>query len=232
MFGIDGASMVAAPTEAMLSALRRHHTVRVPTRVIPNGRSPELFRPTQKEPLVLSAGRLWDDAKNATAVERVSCDICWPTAIAGMEAEPGSSRAKKDGGFVGALRLGRVDEADLAAWMGRAAIFALPARYEPFGLAPLEAALAGCALVLGDIDSLHEVWGDAALFVPCDDDEVLAETLNAVIHDSMLRATMAARARQRAMEFRPGRMAAAYRSTYVELAAMGRAPAGEASRCA
>ncbi len=32
----------------------------------------------------------------------------------------------------------------------------LPARYEPFGLSVLEAALSGCALVLGDIPSLRE----------------------------------------------------------------------------
>ena len=52
--------------------------------------------------------------------------------------------------------------------MGRAAIYALPARYEPFGLSILEAALSGCALVIGDIPSLREIWADAALFVPSD----------------------------------------------------------------
>jgi glycogen(starch) synthase len=41
----------------------------------------------------------------------------------------------------------------------------LPARYEPFGLSVLEAALSGCALVLGDIASLREVWGGAACYV-------------------------------------------------------------------
>ena len=34
----------------------------------------------------------------------------------------------------------------------------LPARYEPFGLSILEAALSGCALVLGDLPSLRELW--------------------------------------------------------------------------
>ena len=43
--------------------------------------------------------------------------------------------------------------------MARASIYALPARYEPFGLSILEAALSGAALVLGDIPSLREVWG-------------------------------------------------------------------------
>ena len=51
----------------------------------------------------------------------------------------------------------------MAAHGCEAAIFARPARYEPFGLAILEAAQAGCALVLGDIPSLRELWADAAL---------------------------------------------------------------------
>ena len=62
--------------------------------------------------------------------------------------------------------LGRLSAGELADWYARAAIYALPARYEPFGLSALEAALSGCALVLGDIPSLREIWGDAALFVP------------------------------------------------------------------
>ena len=36
--------------------------------------------------------------------------------------------------------------------------------YEPFGLAPLEAALCGCAVVANDIGSLREVWGEAAIY--------------------------------------------------------------------
>lgn len=36
--------------------------------------------------------------------------------------------------------------------------------YEPFGIAPLEAALCGCTVVANDIASLREVWGDDALY--------------------------------------------------------------------
>ena len=44
------------------------------------------------------------------------------------------------------------------------AIYICTSQYEPFGLAPLEAALCGCAVLASDIASLHEVWGDAALY--------------------------------------------------------------------
>ena len=69
--------------------------------------------------------------------------------------------------------LGRLPAQLISGWYERAAIYALPARYEPFGLSVLEAASQGCALVLGDIASLRENWDDAAVFVPPDDGEDL-----------------------------------------------------------
>ena len=43
-------------------------------------------------------------------------------------------------------------------------IYVAASRYEPFGLAALEAALCGCAIVARDIPSLREVWGEAAVY--------------------------------------------------------------------
>jgi glycosyltransferase involved in cell wall biosynthesis len=65
--------------------------------------------------------------------------------------------------------------------MERAAIYVLPARYEPFGLSALEAALSGCALVLGDLPSLREIWGETAVFIPPDDSEALHSAVSALI---------------------------------------------------
>jgi glycosyltransferase involved in cell wall biosynthesis len=74
---------------------------------------------------------------------------------------------------------GALDQAGVADLFGRASIFVSPARYEPFGLAPLEAALAGCALVLSRLESLQEVWGGSATYVPPDDPSALASALAA-----------------------------------------------------
>jgi glycosyltransferase involved in cell wall biosynthesis len=119
--------------------------------------------------------------------------------------------------------LGRLAPRELAEWMGRAAIYALPARYEPFGLSVLEAALAGCVLVLGDIPSLREVWGDAAVFVPPDDVDALVAALELLRREPGRRARFAACARVRALEYLPARMAARYLSAYVSLARARRA---------
>jgi glycogen synthase len=114
-------------------------------------------------------------------------------------------------------RLGRLSPATLAAWLGCAAIFALPARYEPFGLSALEAGLAGCALVLGDIPSLRDIWDGAALFMPPEQPAALADTLRGLIKHAAHREHWARQARRRALEYTPERMAQAYVALYAEL---------------
>ena len=99
-----------------------------------------------------------------------------------------------------------------------ASIFAAPARYERFGLCPLDAALAGCSLVLGEIASLREVWCGGALYVDPEDDEALAATLTRLIEDDALRRGYAERASARARDYTPERMADAYVDAYALLA--------------
>ena len=198
--GLTAADAVVAPTAAMLRALHRHYAFTTESHVIPNGRRTPPAR--AKRPLVISAGRAWDEAKNIAAVERVAPRLPWPVRIAGE----GSA-------------LGHVEQQVLEAWVGEASIFALPARYEPFGLGALEAAGAGCALVLGGVASLHEVWGDAAAYVDPDDDTALADTLLRLIEDTPLRKRYARAAQTRALELTPERMAAAYLALYDRLTA-------------
>src|SRR5207244_2094865 len=89
---------------------------------------------------------------------------------------------------------------DLAAYR-RAAIFAAPARYEPFGLGILEAAASGCALVLGDIPSLRENWEGAAVFVPPGDAAGWRTALRDLSEDEGDRELWAFAAQQRARGF-------------------------------
>ncbi len=159
---------------------------------------------------MLAAGRFWDAAKNLAALDGAADGLEWPVYVAGDCRHP-------DGGEMQPRHvrpLGRLTPADLGQRMGHAAIYALPARYEPFGLSALEAAYAGCALVLGDIPSLREVWGDAATYVPPDDADALRAALQALIADPVQRRCLGQRARQRAHQFTPERMAHAYLEAY------------------
>lgn len=211
--GLRAADAVCAPTQSVLHDLTENYRFGGEgfggggfggrAYVVPNGRAPS--RATYpKEPLVAGLGRFWDQAKNVSALERVSDRLPWPVTVAG----PGTPT-------------GRLTQAQAAALLARASIFASPARYEPFGLAALEAAQAGCALVLGDLASQRELWGDAALYVPPDDDEAIAGALELLCTDAPLRLEMAGRARRRADRYTPEAMADALLRVYAAILPAG-----------
>jgi glycosyltransferase involved in cell wall biosynthesis len=64
------------------------------------------------------------------------------------------------------------------------------------------------------------VWGDAAVFVPPDQPNVLAEVLQRLITDVSWREFMAQRARARALRYTPERMAQEYVALYAQLMRM------------
>ena len=212
--GLHAADLVVAPTQAMLSSLERHYGRLRRSRVVPNGRDAALFSPADKQPFILAVGRLWDEAKNIAMLDKVAPSLSWPIYVAGEERHPVAGRVH----YRSVRPLGRLSPPVLASWLSPAAIYALPARYEPFGLSVLEAGLAGCALVLGDIPSLREIWDGAALFVPPDDADMLRTTLLTLSWDrSYLLAWLGARARARALQYTLERMLAGYLGAYEEL---------------
>ncbi|HET9949315.1 MAG TPA: glycosyltransferase family 4 protein [Longimicrobiales bacterium] len=211
--GLRGADVVVAPTRHMLDCLRRHYGDLPRTAVVPNGRSARRFHPAPKQGFVLACGRYWDEAKNLAALEWAAPRIPWPVEVIGPLRSP-------DGGSppVRWVRhLGPRPWQAVAQRLGRAAICAHPARYEPFGLVPLEAALSRCCLVLGDTPSLRELWEDAALYVPPDEPAALADALGLLIGSPKLREELAAAAYARALRMTPAAMADAYLRVYHDL---------------
>jgi glycosyltransferase involved in cell wall biosynthesis len=208
--GLDAASAVVSPSRAMLDCLRREYGPVRRACVISNACAQPAAVENERKPFVLAAGRLWDRAKNIEALDRIATSIPWPIRVAGPSVRPGGEAQS----FGGLSELGCLDEKALGSTMSHASIFASPARYEPFGLAALEAAARGCALVLGDIPSQREIWGDAAVLVSPEDDAALANALRALIDDPDRRSALAARARARSTEFSPARMATEYFTLY------------------
>lgn len=212
--GLAAAGAVVAPSLDMLTALRRWYGNDRGS-VVPNCRRAGWVNERSEERLVLAAGRVWDEAKNLAVVDRVASRIGWPVVIAGSAQRPDGGRGPEPGG---ARWLGELSFHDLAGWLHRAPLFVLPARYEPFGLGALEAGLAGCTLVLGDIGSLREVWRDAAIYVDPEDEDQLAHTLDALAGDCGRRAELGHRARLRAAAYTPMRTALGYLDAYRSLA--------------
>jgi glycogen synthase len=213
--GLTAATRIVAPTAAVLDDLeRRYLRLDDNAAVIPNGVDLAAFSPLLKRPVVLAAGRIWDMAKNLAALDAVAPELAWPVEIAGDVEHPESGIA----GFANVRLLGRLSPTRLALQFGVASIFAAPARYEPFGLAILEAAAAGCALVLGDILSLRENWDGAAVFVDPGDRSALQSAVKRLIANADQRLSLAAAAQSRARHFTLHRTARAYASLYHDLA--------------
>ena len=208
--GLAAADLVVAPTAAMLRALDEHYGKVGRGWVIHNARDPDDFLPAPKTPRIFAAGRAWDEAKNLAALDAVAPRVPWPISVAGDCRHPGGQWAS----FTHVHCLGKLDVARMQTELQESAIYALPARYEPFGLSALEAGLCGCALVLGDIPSLREVWGDAAVFVEPGDQDALANTLNALIADDARRSELGRRARVRGLTYTPEKMAGRYLEAY------------------
>jgi glycogen(starch) synthase len=210
--GLGSADAVTAPTQTILSALGAIYGPFAAADPIPNGRT--LRYPARpKEPLIFSAGRLWDAAKNIAVLEQAAGSVRWPIYAAGQRQHPNGQVMELKN--VQTLELLTAEQ--VASWMAAASIFVLPSRYEPFGLSALEAAICECALVLGDIPSLREVWGPAALYAQPDDAAAVIRQIQRLIDSPALLKLYAERAVQRARCFSAGRMAVGYVRLYTEL---------------
>jgi glycosyltransferase involved in cell wall biosynthesis len=189
--------------------------------VIYNGRSPLLFNPhMSKTDGIVSVGRLWDSGKQVSLLLHGKANL--PITIAGTEQHPddvfreGSPFALADRGRV--HMLGPQSEDQLRHLFGKAAIYAATSCYEPFGLAPLEAALSRCALVVNDLPSFREIWGDAVCYFNVNDSDSLFAELNRLAQDRERRLTFANLAYNRARQyFNADRMVDDYLNLYLRL---------------
>jgi glycogen synthase len=206
--GLCAADCIVAPTRAMLAALEKHYGSLPHAAVIANGCDAAAFPHPAKQPIVATGGRIWDLAKNVAAVRAIAPALPWPLEVAGAAERTAAP----------------TPHTEILALLSRASIFALPARYEPFGLLPLEAAWSECALVLGDIASLREVWADAAVYVDPGDPAALRAALESLIDDPARLCACARAARRRAELYTAAAMAQRYSALYRSL--------GESRRCA
>jgi glycosyltransferase involved in cell wall biosynthesis len=208
--GLAAANAVVAPSRTMGEALRQFYGCRGDVTIVANARSAAQWTPQPKQPFVFAAGRVWDPAKNLARLDEAASRLEWPVHLAGDTVAPDGSNVTMQH----ARCLGRMARETVAEWMARASIYAFPARYEPFGLSVLEAALSGCALVLGDIASLRENWTGAARFVDPGSTEELHLVLAQLIANAGEREALATAARRRAQTFSPESHVDAYERLY------------------
>ena len=214
--GLRAAHRVIVPTHAFLDALESAYGPLPHARVINNGLSiPNHVGAHEKEAFVLSAGRAWDEAKNIRVLSDVATRLNWPMYLAGPAVSPDGRHAAPS-----TLRvLGSLERDEMFRWLACAGVFVSSAVYEPFGYSVLEAALKRCALVLSDIPTFRELWGDAAVYVAPRDSAAIRDALAELIAAPARLVFMARYARARAERYSSMRMALDYLAAYRELAA-------------
>ena len=218
---IAAADAVVAPSRWMLDSLRNIYGEPSQGMVIYNGRTPGRFNPDlPKESLALSLGRIWDSGKQVTLLCRQDLPLEVVIAGCGDHPEPALRNAVTVSPIPRVRLLGKQSESQLRQLLGRASIYAATSRYEPFGLAPVEAALSRCALLVNDIPVFRELWGDAAFYFECNRGESLRAGLAHLQQDAALRHSFANRAYERARRlFNSDRMVNEYLELYRVLAA-------------
>ncbi|MEX2572016.1 MAG: glycosyltransferase family 4 protein [Gemmatimonadota bacterium] len=197
--GLRAATTVLTPSRYQADLVGRHFG-RAPDVVIHNGCRPATSPHSAREgePFLLSVGRAWDEAKGMAVYDEavhLLGDRAPAAHLLGALQAPGGTRFEPT-----ALSChGRLSRTEVARWMDRASIYVGPSLYEPFGLAPLEAALHGCALVLSDIGSFRELWDGCAEFFSPGDARGLASAIEGLAGDPDRLSSLANGARERAL---------------------------------
>jgi glycosyltransferase involved in cell wall biosynthesis len=215
--GLAAAAAVVAPSASYAATVRRTYRLPALPRVVHNGREPVKQGPPS-EPLeaALTVGRLWDPVKNAALLDRAAADLALPFFAAGAQRGPHGETVP----LSHLAPLGQLDADKLAALLAQRPVFVSAATFEPFGLAVLEGASAGCALVLSDIATFRELWDGAAVFADPRDPASFAAAIAAVMADPAERSALASAAASRSARFTRSAAATAMSAIYGELAGL------------
>lgn len=212
---VTRADSVVAVSTFLAGEVGALYGIERPIEVIHNGWPPPERDSTsrQREPLTVVAGRIWDAAKNialvARAAEGSGSDLdseFGEVLLAGERTHPDGGEAVVPSPL---KAIGLLERAELDDLLGRASVYISPARYDPFGLLPLQAALHGCKLLLSDIPSYREVWDGAARFFRSDDVDDLRRQWRIVLNEPHNADTL-----QRAGSYSLQRMLERYRNLY------------------
>jgi glycosyltransferase involved in cell wall biosynthesis len=221
--GLKRAEAVVTTTYWMQEMLRLAYGDDFDGEIIPPGRNPIYFNPfVEKEDSVLAIGRLWDTGKQVSLLTQHSHPL--PICIVGADstipapALPIRADVRVSTGECEFSVKGAQTESQMRTLYSRSTIFAATSRYEPLGLASIEAAFSRCALVANDTGSYRELWGDAALYFEYNDADSLSEVLERLSQDRELTRLYGTRAYNRARErFTARRMVDDYLRLYRQL---------------
>ncbi|MBB2972361.1 glycosyltransferase family 4 protein [Mesorhizobium sp. RMAD-H1] len=200
--GFSRADAIVTPSRSHAEAVARSYGTLPRLSVVPNGTAAR-FDQADKQPFVFAAGRWWDDGKNVSVLDAAAGKSAWPIHLAGPLDGPNGQTII----LHHARSLGSLPHSQVLGLVQRAGIVVSPSLYEPFGLAALEGARAGAALILSDIPVYRELWDEAAIFFDPAAPDRLVEAVDLLAGDPQLRRRMGERAFTRSLDYTPERQA-------------------------
>ncbi|MDQ3983241.1 MAG: glycosyltransferase, partial [Actinomycetota bacterium] len=178
--------------------------------IVHNGVDPDLFRPLDDVAqipgrivaLVSADLPMKGVVHLVEAVAKVRTERAADLVLVGKGADsPGIRSAARRYGVEGAIRFaGRLDDLELVKVYAEAQVAVVPSLYEGFSFPAVQAMSCGVPLVTTTGGALPEVTGDAAILVPPADAGALAAAIGRLLDDPGLRARVARRARDRALQ--------------------------------
>ena len=195
--GLNRADAIVAPTAAFAAQTARTYDLSRPVHAVHNGRRPIALPSRAPADFILTTGRLWDEGKNVRTLDRAAELIDAPIEAVGPRAGPNGASIELE--HVSAP--GSLGERAVAERLATRPIFASSALYEPFGYSALEAAQAGCALVLSDIPAFRELWDRSAIFVDPNDAVAFADAFRRLLQDPDERARLGRASQLRALRY-------------------------------
>jgi glycosyltransferase involved in cell wall biosynthesis len=212
--GYANADVLITPSQAFADATQQVYGLTSAPTVVWNGRRRSGLKPEGAlGDFAFTAGRLWDPGKGMQILDRAAARMSTLVVAAGPLSGPHGQSVP----LQHIRTLGRVQDDEIARRLSQRPVFVSPSLYEPFGLAVLEAAQVGCALVLSDIPTFRELWGGAAVFTPPGDEAALADAVQHLMLQPDVRLELGEAARKRARQYKVSAMAARLHGIYRDL---------------
>mgnify|MGYP003642709772 CR=1 FL=1 len=202
------ADALISPTHAILQEYQNLYGIHSNQAVIPNGFQSSIAAVLpSKRNIIFAAGRIWDEAKNISLLLEAARDIKAEIFIAGS-ASPKFPSVKN------VTFLGELSREQVTNWMRISRIYALPVKYEPFGLSFLEAANYSNTLIGGDIATLREIWEDSMVYCTGSDKKYFSELCNELLGNTSKTKMLGDKAYERSRYYTLDRMTERYYSLY------------------
>ena len=198
---VDGIAVPSQFLSSLISKVDKHAPRKIT--LIPNGIDTEIFRPTDKKPIILSTGRLLERKGFHHIIDAIAdADIGYEFHIAGDGPMRETLEQKASASKTKIVFHGWMDNRDeqYRKLINGASIFCLMSSHENASNSLLEAMASGCAMITSNTSGCPETVGSAGICLPPGDKHSLNQELRKLINNDEKRLSLMKMARSEAVD--------------------------------